>query len=67
MNHHGGVVYLDGFFYGGHGQNQGLLTCVEKKSGKIQYENRGPGSGSAAVVYADGHSTIAIRMAPWRW
>lgn len=56
MNHHGGVVHLNGYFYGGHGQNQGFLTCLDEKTGKIMYQDKKPaGKGSAAVVYADGH------------
>src|SRR5207247_10331466 len=55
MNHHGGVVYLDGYFYGGHGQNDGQLACIEMATGKINYKVRGPGKGSAAILYADGH------------
>jgi outer membrane protein assembly factor BamB len=54
QNHHGGMVLVDGYIYGGHGNNNGLPFCVEMKSGKILWKNRGPGSGSAAVVYADG-------------
>ena len=30
------------------------MFAFDKKSGKILWKNRGPGSGSAAVVYADG-------------
>jgi outer membrane protein assembly factor BamB len=55
MNHHGGVVLVNGHFYGGHGQNDGQLTCVEMSSGKVKYRVRGPGKGSAAILYADGH------------
>lgn len=55
MNHHGGVVLVNGHFYGGHGQNEGFLSCVEFATGKVKYRNRGAGKGSAAILYADGH------------
>ena len=53
QNHHGGVVLVDGYVYGGHGSNNGLPTCLELTSGRVQWKRRGPGVGSAAVVYAD--------------
>ena len=55
QNHHGGLVRLGEFVYGGHGNNNGLPTCLELKTGRIVWRRRGPGVGSAAVVYADGH------------
>jgi outer membrane protein assembly factor BamB len=55
-NHHGGVVMVGDYIYGGNGQNQGFPTCIEWKTGKIVWggKERGPGKGSAAVGYADG-------------
>jgi outer membrane protein assembly factor BamB len=72
QNHHGGLVLVGNYIYGGHGHEQGFPVCVELKTGKIvwghgkgalgdnagkkvQWNGRGPGSGSAAVVYADGN------------
>lgn len=56
QNHHGGMILLDGFIYCGHGHNNGFPVCIDMKSGKQAWNGgRGPGSGSAAVVYADGH------------
>ncbi len=56
QNHHGGMVMLGDYIYGGHGHNQGLPFCLEWKTGKFAWEpQRGPGGGSAAVLYADGH------------
>ncbi len=56
QNHHGGMVLLDGFIYCGHGHNNGFPMCLNMKTGKKTWNaGRGPGSGSAAVVYADGH------------
>jgi len=54
QNHHGGVVLVDGHIYGGHGQNAGNPKCVELATGKIAWQERGPGGGSAAVACADG-------------
>jgi len=40
---------------GGHGHNEGFPICLEMKTGKVQWrKDRGPGNGSAAVVYAHG-------------
>jgi outer membrane protein assembly factor BamB len=56
QNHHGGLVLVGDHVYGGHGHNQGFPICVELKTGKVVWnQDRGPGSGSAAVVYADGN------------
>lgn len=54
QNHHGGVLLVGEFLYGGHGNNNGLPSCLELKTGKILWKRRGPGVGSAAVAYADG-------------
>ncbi len=54
QNHHGGVVRLGEYLYGGHGNNNGLPTCLELQTGRVVWKRRGPGVGSAAVVYADG-------------
>ncbi|MHC4479269.1 MAG: outer membrane protein assembly factor BamB family protein [Planctomycetota bacterium] len=55
-NHHGGVVLLDGYIYGGDGKNKGKLTCLEMKTGKIVWkQQKQVGKGSAALLYADGH------------
>jgi outer membrane protein assembly factor BamB len=56
MNHHGGMVLVDGYLYGANGGN-GLqrmhsLVCLEFKTGKVMWEDRHPGKGS--VTYADG-------------
>lgn len=53
---HGGMVLVDGHIYAGHGNGNGLPICVEAATGEIQWGPvRAPGSGEAAVVYADGH------------
>ena len=56
QNHHGGIIKIGDYLYCGHGHNKGFPLCVEMKSGKIAWgPERGEGSGSAAVTYADGH------------
>jgi len=53
QNHHGGVIELNNHIYGGHGSNNGLPTCLKLENGKINWKRRGPGVGSASVIYAD--------------
>ena len=56
QNHHGGMILIGEHVYLGHAHNQGFPACVELTSGKHLWEiDRGPGSGSAAIVYAEGH------------
>lgn len=55
QNHHGGMVLVGDHLYGGHGNNNGLPTCLELATGRVMWKRRGPGEGSAAVVYAEGH------------
>ena len=56
QNHHGGMIKIGDYIYMGHGHNKGFPTCIDIKSGRSMWERtRGPGSGSAAVVAADGH------------
>lgn len=55
QNHHGGMVLVDKHVYCGHGHNEGFPACVELATGRIAWKpGRGPGTGSAAVAYADG-------------
>jgi outer membrane protein assembly factor BamB len=55
MNHHGGMVLIGKHLYGGHGQNDGQLSCLDFATGKVQYRKRGVGQGSAAILAADGN------------
>jgi outer membrane protein assembly factor BamB len=57
QNHHGQMILKDGYIYCGHRHNNGFPICVEMLTGNIAWggEQRGPGSGSAAITYADGH------------
>ena len=55
-NHHGGMVLLGDYVYMGHGYKRGFPLCLEMMTGKIVWKpGRGPGTGSAAVLYADGN------------
>jgi prepilin-type processing-associated H-X9-DG protein len=49
-NHHGGMVLVDGYLYG---SDEGSLTCLDFKTGRIAWQDRHPGKGS--ITYADGH------------
>ncbi len=56
QNHHGGMVLIGDYIYCGHGHNKGFPICVELATGKIAWRGgRGPGTGSAAILAADGH------------
>ena len=57
QNHHGGMVLVGDHVYFGAGHSKGFPACVEFKTGEIKYQEEKPtagGSGSAAVVSADG-------------
>lgn len=56
QNHHGGMIHVGPYIYSGHGHNNGFPICLEMKTGKVVWggKQRGAGSGSAAVTYADG-------------
>ncbi len=55
QNQHGGFVLVGDSIFGGHGSNNGLPTCIDVATGEVLWKTRGPGTGSAAVIYADGH------------
>ena len=48
-NHHGGMVVDGDWLYG---TDEGVLKCLEVRTGKVLWENRSVGKG--AVVWADG-------------
>lgn len=55
QNHHGGMIMIDDFIYMGHGHNNGFPACIRWKTGEnVWGKARGAGSGSAAIVAADG-------------
>ncbi|MGE0128770.1 MAG: PQQ-binding-like beta-propeller repeat protein [Blastocatellales bacterium] len=49
MNHHGGMVLVNGYLYG---FSNSILTCIEFATGKKMWVNRSVGKGS--LTYADG-------------
>ena len=57
QNHHGGFVLVGDHIYAGHGHNKGFPICLELATGKVVWggDIRNEGTGSAAVVYADGN------------
>lgn len=63
-NHHGGVVLAGDYLYGGDGQNQGHPVCLKWTTGEIAWKQRAPVSGSAAVLYADGHLIFRYDRGP---
>jgi outer membrane protein assembly factor BamB len=56
QNHHGGLVLVGGHVYAGHGHNRGFPICVDLATGRVAWggDIRNAGTGSAAVMYADG-------------
>jgi len=54
-NHHGGIVCVGNYVYGGHGNSRGEPRCVDVTTGKVVWQSKAPERGSAAVLYADGH------------
>lgn len=56
QNHHGGMLLIGDYIYCGHGHNQGFPVCLNMMTGEYAWgPERGVGSGSAAILYADGH------------
>ncbi len=59
VNHHGGMVLLDGHVYG---FDEQILKCIDLKSGKAVWQNRSVGKGS--LTYADGHLYLRSENGP---
>ncbi len=56
QNHHGGMLLVGEYIYCGHGHNQGFPVCLHMMTGEYAWgPERGAGTGSAAILYADGH------------
>lgn len=56
QNHHGGMLLVGDYIYCGHGHNQGFPVCINMMTGEYAWgPERGAGTGSAAILYADGH------------
>ena len=59
-NHHGGVVLIGDYLYGGDGQNNGTPVCLDFLTGKIKWKaldwkRKANADRSAAVLAADGN------------
>lgn len=63
-NHHGGVVLVGDYIYGGDGQNKGGPVCLEFLTGKIAWKENPLAGGSAATLYADGHIIFRYDQGP---
>jgi prepilin-type processing-associated H-X9-DG protein len=50
--------------YGGKGLNRGEPTCLRFATGEIAWKAKPPASGSAAVLYADGHLVFRYDRGP---
>jgi outer membrane protein assembly factor BamB len=50
INHHGGMVTLDGYIYG---CDERSLVCLDAKTGQVVWQDRSVGKGSVSL--ADGH------------
>ncbi len=59
VNHHGGMVLLDGHIYG---FDEQIMKCIELKTGKTNWQNRSVGKGS--ITYADGHLYLRSENGP---
>ncbi|HVX59203.1 MAG TPA: PQQ-binding-like beta-propeller repeat protein [Pirellulales bacterium] len=49
-NHHGGMLLIDGYLYGS--DDPGVLTCLDYKTGELQWKDRS--CGKCSLTYADG-------------
>lgn len=56
-NKHGGIVLVGDQLYGDT-DSAGTPWCADLMTGKVRWKQRGSGSGSAAIGYADGHLYI---------
>lgn len=55
--HHGGMIVHENHLYFGNGENRGFPTCIDLANCNVKWGRtiRGPGRGSASVVFADGN------------
>jgi outer membrane protein assembly factor BamB len=63
-NHHGGIVMLGDYIYGGSGLNAGAPTCLNFLTGEIAWKAKPPEGGSAATLYADGNLIFRYDRGP---
>ena len=59
VNHHGGMVLLDGYVYG---FDEQILKCIDLATGKTKWQNRSVGKGS--VTSADGQLYLRSENGP---
>ncbi|GIW78343.1 MAG: polyvinyl alcohol dehydrogenase [Gemmatales bacterium] len=61
-NKHGGLLVVGDYVYGDR-DDSGRPQCAEVKTGRIVWrkQDRGPGTGSAAMTYADGHLYVRFQ------
>ncbi len=59
QNHHGGMVVVEGYLYG---FDDGVLKCLELKTGNVKWQDRSVGKGS--LVYADGQLILRSENGP---
>lgn len=53
MNHHGGMILLDGHLYGANDNDEhNGLVCMNYETGKVVWDKQTPGKG--AIAYAEG-------------
>jgi outer membrane protein assembly factor BamB len=64
QNHHGGFVLVGDYVFGGDGLNHGAPVCIEFATGRICWKAKAPVSGSAAVLYVDGHLLFRYDRGP---
>ena len=60
VNHHGGVIHVDGYVYGI--DDNGMMKCLELKTGKLQWEHDSVGKGS--ISFADGRFIVRSEGGP---
>jgi len=60
-NHHGGMVFVDGFIYGA---NEQIMTCLNPQTGAASWEDRLDGNGKGAITYADGNLYFRSEQGP---
>jgi outer membrane protein assembly factor BamB len=62
VNHHGGVVLVDGYLYGCN--DPGSLVCLDFRTGRVMWQERRPGKGSISA--ADGRLYYRNESGPVR-
>lgn len=58
-SHHGGMAIVNGCIYG---TDEGIMTCLDLKTGDVKWQNRSVGKG--AITVADGHIYLRSEGGP---